>query len=115
MRGNNGKPLTASSPVRRARPWVDKLARFGHIVKGALYLIVGLLAVSAAVGVGGRTTDPRGALHSVFSLPGGTFLLGATAAGLFGFAISRFFQAALNLDRHPRNAKGAVMRIGYAL
>lgn len=116
IEGIGEKPLTrARAAAREARPWLEKIARFGHVTKGALYLIVGVLAITAAFGAGGRTTDPKGAFRDIFSLPGGSVLLGATAAGLFGYALWRFLQALLNPDCQPADLRGGVTRAGYAI
>ena len=47
------------------RRWVEPLARAGFAAKGIVYLILGGLATSAALGAGGRITDMRGALRAL--------------------------------------------------
>ena len=48
-------------------PWIQWLTRFGYATKGAVYILVGMLAVGVPTGMGGRFTDPSGALQTIFS------------------------------------------------
>lgn len=97
-----------------ASPWVERLARFGYAAKGAVYIVVGLLAAMAAAGSGGKTTDTRGALGTIFAQPFGRGLLGAVAVGLIGYALWRFVQAFADAENKGSDAKGIGVRIGYA-
>ena len=54
----------AKQAAQEASPWVDRFARFGYATKGTVYLVVGTLAIVAAIGMGGRTTDPPGAFQA---------------------------------------------------
>lgn len=97
-----------------SQPWVEKLARFGYAAKGVVYFIVGILALQAAIGTGGRTTDTQGALTTIVQQPFGKFLLALVAIGLIGYVIWRVVQATLDPE-HPGNsdAKDIAQRIGY--
>ena len=90
--------------------WVERLARFGYASKGVVYGIVGLLAVQAAFGTGGRTTDTKGALQTLVEQPFGKFLLALVAIGLIGYVLWRFVQGIKN----PEN-KGLAQRVGYVI
>ena len=92
----------------RASPRVEQLARLGYVAKGALYAVIGFLALrkALAIGVAGvflllaaYQSDPneaRGlgvALETVQPRPLGPYVLGAVALGLlvygaFIFAIA---------------------------
>ena len=52
----------AKAGGQRAQPWLERLARLGFLAKGLVYATVGALALQAAFGVGGRTTDTQGAV-----------------------------------------------------
>jgi hypothetical protein len=104
---------TAKAAVREAAPWVVKLARFGYLARGFVYVLVGVLAGLAAVGERGRPEGTRGTLLEIFRHPGGQLLLGAIAAGLAGFAIWRVVQALLDPERKGTGAVGIGKRIGY--
>nr|MBA3438683.1 DUF1206 domain-containing protein [Pyrinomonadaceae bacterium] len=90
----------AEQTVKRAAasPWVERLARLGYAAKGAVYIVVGLLAAMAAFGMGGKTTDTRGALATIVAQPFGRVLLGAVAVGLAGYTIWRFVQAGVDAE-----------------
>ena len=52
--------------------WIVTLGRLGYAVKGIVYITVGFLAFQAALGLGGGTTDVRGALRAIRHAPLGT-------------------------------------------
>ncbi len=95
--------------------WIERLARFGYISKGVVYGIVGLLALQAAIGNGGRTTDSEGALQEIVNQPFGQLLLALVAIGLIGYVIWRFVEAIKDPDNKGTDAKGLAQRFGYAL
>jgi hypothetical protein len=97
-----------------AHPWVERIARFGYAAKGVVYMIVGALAMMAAFGTGGETTDTRGALQAIEDQPFGKFALGAVAFGLIGYVLWRWIQAVADTDGKGTGLKGVLVRIGYA-
>ena len=96
-----------------AHPWTERLARFGYASKGAVYVVVGVLASLAAFGWGGDLTDTRGAMQTIELQPFGKFILGFIAAGLGAYALWRWVQAAADADRKGSDAKGVAIRTGY--
>jgi len=107
----------AEQAVRQtlADPWVERLARFGYAAKGAVYCVIGVLAVMAAFGVGGGLTDSRGAMQTILAQSFGKVLLGIVAVGLIGYALWRFVQAGIDAENKGTSAKGIAVRIGYAI
>lgn len=99
----------------RAAPWVEGLARFGYGAKGVVYVIIGVLALQLAVGQGGQTTGPEGALATIGRQPFGRTLLAVMAVGLLGYALWRFVQSALDPEDKGKDIKGAAQRAGYAI
>lgn len=97
------------------RRWVERCARAGFVSKGAIYLIFGGLALQAALGYGGRVTDPRGALTSLLDAPFGPFVLGLLAFGLAFYAAWRFLEAFADANRKGRDSSGMIARAEYAL
>ena len=89
------------------------LGRFGRVTNGGVYAIVGLLAAQVALGAGGATADPKGALAWLVHAPLGRILLAAVALGLAGYALWRFVQAALDTEGKGSGAKGFLVRSGY--
>ena len=95
--------------------WVERLARFGYTTKGIVYAIIGILAVMAAFGTGGKTTGSKGAIRTIAAQPFGQLLLILVAIGLLGYVIWRFVQAIKDPDNKGTDAKGILTRIGYAI
>jgi hypothetical protein len=104
----------ARATAQNAGPGLVTAARFGYAAKGAVYIIVGLLALQAALGSGGQTTDKRGALSSLTNQPGGKLVLGLLAAGLFGYALWRLVEAATDAEGAGPGAKGTALRAAHA-
>jgi hypothetical protein len=102
---------------RNARPWLERLARLGYAAKGVIYIIVGALALGAAIGHGGKPTDARGALHAAAGRSGALspVLLGILALGMVGYALWGFFQAATDPEGEGTDAKGIAARLGRTL
>jgi uncharacterized membrane protein YidH (DUF202 family) len=101
--------------VAEGERWLDRLGRLGFAAKGAVYLIIGAIAVRAAIGAGGETTGPQGALQEIAERPLGETLLWVVALGLVGYAIWRFMQAARDTEHKGADAKGLVVRTGYVV
>ena len=92
------------------------LARLGYAARGVVYIVIGGLAVMAAVGGGGsgQTTGSRGALQSLVDEPYGQALLVALGIGLLAFGIWRAVQAIADTDGHGTDGKGVAIRLGFA-
>lgn len=86
------------------------LAKMGYIARGAVYMVIGGLAVLAALGEGGETTDSKGAIVEIMHQPFGTFLLIVLVIGLCGFVMWRVIQAITDTDAHGTSAKGLAVR-----
>lgn len=97
-----------------SHPWTERIARFGYATKGVVYMVIGALATTAAMGMGGETTDTRGALQAIKEQPFGKFALGTVAFGLVGYVIWRWIQAIADTDEKGTKLKGILIRIGFA-
>jgi hypothetical protein len=104
-------PQSSSTVVA---PWVERLARVGYAAKALLYITIGLLAARAALSRGGRVTDTQGALQEVNGVAFGRAVLVVVAAGLIGYAAWRLAEAALDPERRGTDAKGLLVRAGFA-
>ena len=103
----------APAVTEQADTGIRWLARLGYAALGVVYLLVAVLAVQVAAGVGGKTTDPQGALATLVRAPYGRFLLGAIAVGLLGYALWRFVQAIKAPDgENPAQRVGAAFKGG---
>lgn len=101
--------------THQAAPGLETLARFGYASKGLVYGMVGMLALSVAMGRGGATTDSQGALIRLQDLPGGPILMWLLVLGLVGYALWQLVRAFLDPERQGKEAKGIVKRSGYLL
>jgi hypothetical protein len=86
------------------------LARSGFLARGAVYGIIGVLALKLALGHSGETTNQQGAMREIAAQPFGTVLLIALAIGLAGYAIWRLTRAALG--RGPEGYDRGADRVG---
>ena len=73
----------------------EVLARAGFVARAAIYAIIGILAVELAIGVGGRTTNQKGALQLIAAQPFGQVLLTLVAIALAGYSLWRLSHALL--------------------
>jgi hypothetical protein len=99
--------------ARPAGPWVERLARVGYIAKGVIYAVIGFLALREAVGAGGRSTDPSGAIHSIGTQPFGGVMLALLAVGLACYALWKVVQGVKDPDGKGSDAHGIVRRAAY--
>jgi hypothetical protein len=93
----------------------ERLARFGYAARGVVYLLVGGLALLAAFGNGGQTTDSKGALQTLLTHPLGGAWVAAIGIGLICFALWRIAQAIFDADHLGREWKAVVRRIGFTI
>jgi hypothetical protein len=111
----NASPQMTSKAIDQARPWMAGLARFGHAARGMVYVVIGVLALEAAFGIGGRATNSKGALFTIANQPFGRILLALVGVGLAGYALWRMVQASLDPEGKGSDAKGTFKRLGAAL
>jgi hypothetical protein len=104
----------AEDAAQQASPWIKQLGRFGYAAKGIVYALVGVLAVQAALGRGGQTTDTQGALATLAQSPFEKVLLALIAIGLMGYAVWKLVQALLDTENKESDAKGMAVRAAYA-
>ena len=112
---NVAREAGSEAKAAATSPWFTPLARLGYAAKGAVYLIMGLLALSAALGGGATPTDQKGVFQTIFEQPAGRVLLIIVAIGLVGYALWCLCQAILDVDGKGTSAKGIVTRVGYGV
>ena len=95
----------------KAPAWVVPVMRAGYAARGAVYLVVGGLALTAAI-YGGAAQGTTDALADLRGRAWGVPLLWAIAAGLVAYMVWRFVDAWLDLECHGTDAKGLVARAG---
>jgi fumarate reductase subunit D len=105
-----------TNAVKRAaaNPLLELLERLGYGVRGALYSVMGLLALGIALGIGiGQTTDLSGSLVFLTGNPLGKLLLVVAAVGLSAYALWGFTRAIYDPLHRGRGAGGYAARIGF--
>jgi hypothetical protein len=98
----------------RASSSFEWLTRVGFLSKGIVYLLIGVLALMAALGRGGQTTGQKGVIHEIAAKPFGEFALAIIGVGLLAYALWRIVTALEDTEHHGRDAKGLAQRIGHA-
>jgi hypothetical protein len=98
------------STLPGGRNTIERIARLGYGARGAVYIVVGALALLASVGQGGRAGDSKDALRAVLAGPFGAVVVALIAIGLLGFALWRLVEAVTDADRRGTSAKGLAIR-----
>lgn len=99
-------------------PWVKNLARIGLAAIGAVYMLVGGLALRLAIGSGGgggSAPDQQTALQQIQEAPLGRVVLGLIALGLFGYLVWRLTEAFADIEGEGNEPKGLAKRAGHAV
>lgn len=91
----------------------DKFARTGFSIKGAIYVLLGILAVVAAAGPSGKATGKRGVLMWLEHQPLGPILLILIMVGILGYVALRFMQAFKDTNHKGSSWKGLAIRAFY--
>src|SRR5712692_7170375 len=116
MRPEMGAVHASRKAVKRAaaNPVVELLERLGYLARGALYGVMGLLALGIAVGVGGgQTTDLSGSLVFLISNPFGKLVLVVMAIGLAAYSLWGFIRAIYDPLHRGSDATGYLARLGF--
>jgi fumarate reductase subunit D len=102
--------------VKRAatNPLLELMERLGYAVRGALYAVMGLLALGIALGAGPReTTDLSGSLVFLTGNPFGKLVLIVAAIGLAAYSLWGFVRAIYDPLHRGRGASGYGARLGF--
>jgi hypothetical protein len=106
--GNSAVKRVAGSPLLRL------LERLGYAARGALYTVMGLLALGIALSVGGgQTTDLSGSLVFLIANPYGKFVLIVMAMGLAAYSLWGFIRAVYDPLHRGSDASGYMARLGF--
>ncbi|HXN91995.1 MAG TPA: DUF1206 domain-containing protein [Candidatus Sulfotelmatobacter sp.] len=97
-----------------ANPLLELLERLGYLVRGALYAVMGLLALGLTLGIGaGQTTDLSGSLVFLINNPFGKLVLIVTAVGLAAYSLWGFTRAIYDPLHRGRGPGGYMARLGF--
>ena len=97
-----------------ANPLLELLERLGYVVRGALYAVMGLLALGIALGAGrGQATDLTGSLVFLISNPFGKLVLIIAIVGLSAYSLWGFTRAIYDPLHRGKDARGYAARLGF--
>jgi hypothetical protein len=108
-----GQATRGATKADDVSPWIEPAARFGYVVRGVLYMLVGGLAVAVATQQGGAVTNPKGAIATIAGLPFGRILLLLIVTGLAGYSLWGFVRAFFDPLQRGHDASGLLQRGGY--
>lgn len=80
---------------------VEAAARAGYVTKGAIYGLIGALAIQQSISAGGDTTGTREAIRTFASAPLGVVFLALLVVGLGGYVVWRAVQALFDPGEAP--------------
>ena len=107
---------SGNSAVKQAvaNPQLEFLERLGYVVRGALYAVMGFLALRIALAQpGGKATDMSGSLIWLVGNPFGKLVLVVTIVGLVAYSLWGFVRAIYDPLHRGRDARGITARIGF--
>jgi hypothetical protein len=107
---------SGNAAVKRgaANPALELLERLGYVVRGALYAVMGLLALRVVLSVaGGQTTDLTGSLVFLIGNPLGKLVLIVAAVGLAAYSLWGFTRAIYDPLHRGSDASGYMARLGF--
>jgi len=83
--------------------------RFGLMSKGVVYILIGVLAITAS-----QSTGSKDVINWLAQQPFGAILLVLISIGLLSYAIWRWYRAVKNPQMIGQDKTGTAKRIGYA-
>ena len=105
--------LIVEGTPNRVVPKLEVIARIGYASRGIVYLIIGGIAVLAALDSRRRAVGTKGALTGLLAEQFGRVLLVLMAIGLFCFAVWRALQTLVDADHRGSGWRALMQRVGY--
>ena len=87
---------------REIGPWVEPAARIGHGAKAVVFILTGLLAAAAHLGIAGDVDGPGAAFAALRRAPFGTVMLATVGIGLLYYAAWELCRALVDPEREAR-------------
>jgi hypothetical protein len=106
---------TARSRLRAApKASLERLSRWGLVVRGILYFVPGVSALQWALGHHGQPMTQASTIAAIGHQPLGRVLLVVVALGLAGYAAWGVVRALFDPQHRGHGLAGVALRIGYA-
>jgi hypothetical protein len=96
-------------------PLMENLTRLGYAVKGFLYIAIGFIAISGALGKSSTPADQIGAIVAFSKLPYAFLLLWVILIGLVAYSLWGVVRAVFDPLHKGKDLKGLVTRGGFLL
>ena len=94
-------------------PVMEALTLVGYGVRGLIYIMMGILALSFTLGKGGAPVDAKGAIAAIGQSPVGMVLLWVVLIGLVSYALWGVIRAVFDPLQKGHDAKGLISRAGF--
>jgi len=94
--------------------WIERFMRFGYVVRGVIYLVIGLIALRLAFGIHGAAMSQTGAIVTIGHQPFGLILLVSVCVGLAGYSLWSAICALLDPFHEGHAPGGLATRAGFA-
>jgi hypothetical protein len=91
--------------------WIVRVGRVGYVAKGLVFLCIGLLSASAALGGNVGATGFRGSMQAILQQPFGATLLIALIAGLVCYVVWLLLATFVNAGGVANDAGGITARV----
>ena len=91
--------------------WIVRVGRIGYVAKGLVFICIGLLSASAALGGNVGATDFRGVMQAILQQPFGATLLIALIAGLICYVLWLLLATFVNAGNVGNDAGGIAARV----
>ncbi len=108
-----GKAVMQEAKQAANSVWVERLARFGFLTRGLVYIVIGVLALQLVIGAGGGVESPTSAVKLIGDQPAGRVLVIVVAIGLTGYALWGFVRAIFDPLGRGVSRKGLMARAGF--
>lgn len=96
-------------------PLMERLTRLGYAVKGFLYIAIGFIAISSALGQTSTPADQLGAIAEFSKLPFAQVLLWVILVGLISYSLWGVIRAVLDPFHKGTDMEGLLTRGGYLI
>lgn len=96
-------------------PFSDRFFVAGHLAKGAVYTLIGGLALATVFTAGGEVSGTKDVLKFIQEQPFGKILVVLIALGMLCYCIWRWIKAVEDTSDEGKDAEGLIKRTAFAV